>query len=1056
MERLRANLARLAATGAPVEPWERADPVDPEDARRNVPPTNQRAPARPTARSPNPNQRWREGHSDVSLYLMQEVRGGRAGAAGWDVAALDGNGAMQRLGAFVQHELGKVEKETYFLRDPARGDSAWITRGRVDDISEAIRAAHAHAGLALPGGVGLTEMQLRVMSKLFILVHLRALDAISARARGSDRFVDICNSFDLDSLVENVHHMLVYRAEVRRAKSGNAGSATTPIADGIRKQYARNTELDDALSKRGYPDGHDADDPGDLAHVNPPMLPMFCSAPPRMGKSAVALLVGSLAVKLGGRVFYAVAPNKVVPVNEMLSKVRSALQWTPRPPAASRQPKRQRPAIAAPPTRTTGQGLLVNEHDRPMHDNLHIVFYSHHVPTTELSAVLGRIDALSKTAGEWVLHVRDEAQFLVKDSAYHYKEGRSDKSIPEYEPGWRRPPDLLARLRATYPLKCGLSLCVSATLLPVLTETQLVGRVPLAVWGRVDAGDWGAFATEERDRRDHDAALGASEARAPRMVAVLSPQRGNLVMSDATTPRWIRKHYRDVAGVERSYHGTMAHVRPWKAAADAEITYMSDGMWELDEASVATSLPELKHQLALLQAEGDPSVPGMPRVCSPVVFEPSADAEAVLSHAREWLAEARVSAKTSDGQAAVFHPMYLLSPTRTQRGDGGTADWVQQIFKHAWLRMHREFDEGALPADVRDAAGLRRRYGMVALVYASDENDVERRRFSRSLQSGADLAEGELLVYCFDPVEAENRLPEHDFARLRPGSDVPAGTMRASATSIYVEKARREPLNERMAALVAEAKRERRPFPSAELRAMLDGASTRKTHAFDRALPTHAGTSLENLNGVVLKLTTTRHANAQSAIGYYHAERDIEKVLVSGYSMMSAGLTLQHSKHDPSRGWWHWVPKYFAVATVRKQLSLSESYQLVGRSFVDLRGGAELPPDWKVQLLAAQYVVPVLTLYSRLELRFAMLRDMPLAQVMAHLSQFCSHPAIALHFEHPANLLAQFYRSQLSRQERKDGLVWHLLRMAKPPPEDAEIEFAVPEAGLVVGARGGR
>ena len=53
---------------------------------------------------------------------------------------------------------------------------------------------------------------------------------------------------------------------------------------------------------------------------------MFCSAPPRMGKSAVALLLSSLAVKLGGRVFYGVAPNKVVPVNEMLHKVRTALQ----------------------------------------------------------------------------------------------------------------------------------------------------------------------------------------------------------------------------------------------------------------------------------------------------------------------------------------------------------------------------------------------------------------------------------------------------------------------------------------------------------------------------------------------------------------------------------------------------------------------------------------------------------------------------------------------------------------------------------------------------------
>ena len=81
----------------------------------------------------------------------------------------------------------------------------------------------------------------------------------------------------------------------------------------------------------------------------------------------------------------------------------------------------------------------------------------------------------------------------------------------------------------------------------------------------------------------------------------------------------------------------------------------------------------------------------------------------------------------------------------------------------------------------------------------------------------------------------------------------------------------------------------------------------------------------------------------------------------------------------------------------------------------------------------------------------ALLRDMPLAQVFAHLSQFCAHPAIALHFDFPANLLAQFYRSQLSRQERKDGLVWELLRFTEPPSELEEIEFTVPREGRVVG-----
>lgn len=1058
MEHLPAKLARQATIGvAPQEAWEVAEAVEEEEARKLVPPTNQ-----PTAplRDRASNRRWREGASSVSIYLWTSPNDPHA-SEGWSLVPVLGtaeqNAAMARLQAFEQHELSKVEREDYFFRNPDRGDATWINKQRLDDIELAIEAAHNHARRGLPNET-LADMQLRVMSKLFVVVHLRALDAISRRAEGSDRFVNICESVDLASLVENVRHMLVYRTEVRRAKS--AAPAVSPIATGIRRQYDHNTQLNHELGQRGYPDGHRVDAPGAHAHFNPPMLPMFCSAPPRMGKSAVALLLSSLAVKLGGRVFYGVAPNKVVPVNEMLHKVRSSLQWTPKPLPLTNYTKRQRLAVAAAAERTTGQGLQVNDHDRPMHDNLHIVFYSHHVPTTELKAVIARIDALSKTQGEWVLHVRDEAQFLVKDSSYYYKEGKADKSIPEYEPGWKRPPELLEQLRGTYPLKCGLSLCVSATLLPVLTETQLVGRVPHELWGRVDMDG------DARNERDHAAAQSAINGMAPRMVAVLSPQRGNLHMSDET-PYWIKDHYPDLDGVHRSYYGTMEHVEPWKAEDEEDITYMSDGMWRLDEDSVADNYPELKHQLALVQAKGDESVPDMPRVYSPVVYAPSDDAVAVLSHAREWLDEATTRERTRSSSSLWHHfiPMYLLSPTRTQRGDGGTADWVQQIFKLAWLRVHGWFTQGTdarprLPNAFNDAQ-LRQAYGMIALVYASDENDVERRRYSRSLPSGGAGKEGELLVYCFDPVDPENRLEEYDFERIPDsagGASVGAtfstlspGRMRTTATSLYVKKSRRGGLNKEM----VEARKAKPADLAAKLQDLLQKNSKHKKHTFDPDLAADAdmSTLLVNLNGIVLKLTTTRHENAQSAISYYQRQYGIEKVLVSGYSMLSAGLTLQYSKYNSFAAvatWDHWVPKYFAVATVRKQLSLSESYQLVGRSFIDLRGGAELPPGWKVQLLAAQYVIPVLTLYSRLELRFAMLRDMPLAQVFAHLSQFCAHPAIALHFDFPVNLLAQFYRSQLSRQERKDGLVWELLRFTQPPSEDEELEFTPPLEGLVV------
>jgi len=1084
MEHLPAKLARQASIGvAPKEAWEVAEAVEEEAARTSVPPTNQ--PAAPL-RDRAFNRRWRESASSVSIYLQANPDE----AEGWSLDPVPGTAeqtaAMQRLQAFEKHELSKVGRGDYFFRNPERGDATWINKPRLDDIELAIEAARTHARRG-PSSGSLADRQYQVMSKLFVVVHLRALEAISTLAEGSDRFVNICESVDLASLVENVRHMLVYRTEVRRAKS--SASAVSPIAQGIRRQYDHNTQLNHELGERGYPDGHRVDAPGARVHFNPPMLPMFCSAPPRMGKSAVALLLSSLAVKLGGRVFYGVAPNKVVPVNEMLHKVRSALQWTPKPPPLTNITKRQRLAAAASAARTTGQGLQVNDHDRPMHDNLHIVFYSHHVPTTELKAVIARIDALSKTQGEWVLHVRDEAQFLVKDSSYYYKVGKADKSIPEYEPGWKRPPELLAYLRGTYPLKCGLSLCVSATLLPVLTETQLVGRVSHERWGYIDEED---AERDERDERDHEAArLAIGDASAPRMVAVLSPQRGNLHVSDET-PYWIKEHYptlirRGVYDVPRSYYGTMEHVVPWKAEDEEDVTYMNDGMWRLDEHSVADNYPELKHQLALVQAKGDESVPGMPRVYSPVVYSPSEDAVAVLSHARAWLEQgeddnADQFRRTSEAGAHRFVPMYLLSPTRTQRGDGGTADWVQQIFKLAWLRMHGWFTGGddSLPPS-HDVVGslpqqlnkrnLRVHYGMIALVYASDENDVERRRYSRSLPSVGDGKEGELLVYCFDPVDPENRLAGDDFERFRARAEarfapfsgteprnwgpmvekLEAGKMQTTATSLYVKRNRRDGLNEAM----VNAKKKKPADLAAKLQALLQEKLKYRPHMFDPDLPADEKVSLllVNLNGIVLKLTTTRHQNAQSAISYYQREYGIRKVLASGYSMLSAGLTLQHTEY--LRGsfghWTHWVPKYFAVATVRKQLSLSESYQLVGRSFIDLRGGAELPPGWKVQLLAAQYVIPVLTLYSRLELRFAMLRDMPLAQVFAHLSQFCAHPAIALHFEYPANLLAQFYRSQLSRQERKDGLVWELLRFAQPPSEDAEIEFVAPREGLVVG-----
>ena len=55
--------------------------------------------------------------------------------------------------------------------------------------------------------------------------------------------------------------------------------------------------------------------------TQPYFMPMMVSAPPRKGKSALTLMLVSLAVKMGFNVFFSVAPNKLVPLREMIEKI---------------------------------------------------------------------------------------------------------------------------------------------------------------------------------------------------------------------------------------------------------------------------------------------------------------------------------------------------------------------------------------------------------------------------------------------------------------------------------------------------------------------------------------------------------------------------------------------------------------------------------------------------------------------------------------------------------------------------------------------------------------
>jgi len=69
-------------------------------------------------------------------------------------------------------------------------------------------------------------------------------------------------------------------------------------------------------------DGEEGSLPGQLSRPQPLFLPLRIAAPPRMGKSALTLLLSSLARRLGFKIFLSVAPNKKIPVLEFQEKLQ--------------------------------------------------------------------------------------------------------------------------------------------------------------------------------------------------------------------------------------------------------------------------------------------------------------------------------------------------------------------------------------------------------------------------------------------------------------------------------------------------------------------------------------------------------------------------------------------------------------------------------------------------------------------------------------------------------------------------------------------------------------
>ena len=220
-------------------------------------------------------------------------------------------------------------------------------------------------------------------------------------------------------------------------------------------------------------------------------------------------------------------------------------------------------------------------------------------------------------------------------------------------------------------------------------------------------------------------------------------------------------------------------------------------------------------------------------------------------------------------------------------------------------------------------------------------------------------------------------------------------------------------------------------------------------------------TPLEDLNGIVLRLSVTKWTTAEEAIRTTQKKYNIHKTMVSGYGMLTAGLTIQTSLlrdpewtsrmlSDPKVGTVdiHWVPRYMAMSATDPG-SIDTEYQIIGRSFVDTRHN-KLPDWWKVNFLGARTTYPMVKLYSRLELSFAQMENVSLTGALARLIQMMTHPDVVQDdftpdFMH--DVVSSFLSQQLHVSDRADSKLFRFFQVRQAPNRGPPIPIAANRHG---------
>ena len=650
----------------------------------------------------------------------------------------------------------------------------------------------------------------REFARRLVIVHIDVLDEIQRRAstaKSEDPAESVTYGYEMDSLVQNVAHLLKYRRCVKLAKLVYKRQGVGSLHDQyeaklLNKELAHshqdesNTEM--GIARRIIRQAHvsnyvhytytspdyvneqkqsvrdkqraaivDVDKQRGLTYypeeypTNPPMAPIMCAAPPRMGKSHLTLLLASFAVKFGGHVEYGVAPNAAIPVAETFERVKR-LQWKRQSLRCLKDPK-------------------TPQMDRPPEiGNLNVYSQDESKQIQQMNA---RIHTLASDVNAWVLHVRDEAQHVYKVA---------DK--------------MNTALADSFPIFYGLNMCVSATLLPACMEGELVGNLnSVRQLLRVKNSDHPTRSALEKYAilQPWSFPIGP-DFLVPPSTRFFGNTYGNDRYPDDfddLDDGWYKQIYDPDALVlsrPTNYYGTWLHVKEYRGVdVNDELDarhIMSESDVYIDDCLVPSRLLHaamldnptfgkgapfnlnVAYDAYLVQfnrrnrkyydeVSGNIKADRGLRIANQPIHRLTVDAAWVMDHARAWMDEQPHDIEGTPG--GKIYPMLITAPDFMQIK---RLQWVSLMLKVAWLRMHEDYMNNVgrnLPPDE-----VRERYGVVALVYQSEKSVFSSMAAPEDV--GPEVKERKVIAITFDPTLPENRFPMHAYP------DLPTGTMESS------------------------------------------------------------------------------------------------------------------------------------------------------------------------------------------------------------------------------------------------------------------------------------